>query len=51
VKPVVGGVEIGVRYLTRAHERFQLRATLYQAAVHLLGLRAVKAADAAETKG
>jgi small-conductance mechanosensitive channel len=48
VKPVVGGVEIGVRYLTRAHERFQLRATLYQAAVHLLGQKAVKAADAAQ---
>jgi hypothetical protein len=37
VKPVIGGVEIAVRYLTRAHERFQLRATLYQAAVDLLG--------------
>jgi small-conductance mechanosensitive channel len=51
VKPVVGGVEIGVRYLTRAHERFQLRATLYQAAVRLLGQKADKAADAAETRG
>jgi small-conductance mechanosensitive channel len=37
VKPVVGGVEIAVRYITRAHERFQLRAKLYQAAVDLLG--------------
>jgi small-conductance mechanosensitive channel len=36
VKPVVGGVEITVRYLTRAHERFQLRARLYQSAVDLL---------------
>ncbi|HLN48688.1 MAG TPA: mechanosensitive ion channel domain-containing protein [Steroidobacteraceae bacterium] len=36
VKPVVGGVEIAVRYLTRAHERFQLRARLYQSAVDLL---------------
>jgi len=47
VKPVVGGVEIAVRYITRAHERFQLRAALYQAAVHLLGQKAVKAAGAA----
>ena len=37
VKPVVGGVEIGVRYITRANERFQLRAQMYQAAVDLLG--------------
>jgi small-conductance mechanosensitive channel len=37
VKPVVGGVEIAIRYITRAHERFALRAKLYQAAVDLLG--------------
>jgi small-conductance mechanosensitive channel len=37
VKPVVGGVEIAVRYITRANERYQLRAKLYQAAVDLLG--------------
>jgi len=37
VKPVVGGVEIAIRYITRAHERFMLRAKLYQAAVDLLG--------------
>jgi small-conductance mechanosensitive channel len=36
VKPVIGGVEIAVRYITRANERFQLRAELYQAAVDLL---------------
>jgi small-conductance mechanosensitive channel len=51
VKPVVGGVEIAVRYLTRAHERFQLRTTLYQAAVHLLGQKAVKAAGVAQPAG
>jgi hypothetical protein len=39
VKPVVGGVEIGVRYITRANERFLLRAKLFQAAVDLLGER------------
>jgi small-conductance mechanosensitive channel len=37
VKPVVGGVEIAVRYIARANERYQLRAKLYQAAVELLG--------------
>ena len=37
VKPVVGGIEISVRYITRANERYQLRAELYQAAVELMG--------------
>ena len=37
LKPVIGGVEIAVRYVTRANERYQLRATLYRAAVDLLG--------------
>ena len=41
VKPVVGGVEIAVRYITRANERFLLRAKLYQAAVDLLGENSV----------
>jgi small-conductance mechanosensitive channel len=38
VKPVVGGTEISVRYITSAHQRSQLRAKLNQAAVDLLGL-------------
>jgi small-conductance mechanosensitive channel len=33
VKPVIGGVELVVRYITRANERYQLRAKLYQTAV------------------
>jgi small-conductance mechanosensitive channel len=37
VKPVVGGIEISVRYITRANERYQMRAKLNQAAVDLLG--------------
>src|SRR5712664_2545278 len=41
VKPVIGGVEIAVRYITRANERYLLRAKLYQAAVDLLGGKAV----------
>ena len=37
VKPIAGGIEIAVRYITRANERYQLRAKLNQAAVDLLG--------------
>ena len=40
VRPVVGGIEIAVRYITRANERYQLRAKLYEAAVELLGQKA-----------
>jgi small-conductance mechanosensitive channel len=40
VKPVVGGVEIGVRYITQAHERYQLRNKLNQIMVDLLGPKA-----------
>jgi small-conductance mechanosensitive channel len=43
LKPVVGGVEIAVRYITRANERFMLRAKLYQSAVDLLGKRSPSA--------
>lgn len=43
VKPVVGGVEISVRYITSANERHLLRAKLYQAAVDLLGKAAAPA--------
>jgi len=38
---VIGGVEIAVRYITRANERYLLRAKLNQAAVELLGQKAV----------
>lgn len=37
IRPVVGGIEIAVRYVVRASERYQLRAKLYEAAVSLLG--------------
>ena len=46
VKPVIGGVEIAVRYITRANERYQLRAKLYQAAVELLGGRSLSPSQA-----
>jgi small-conductance mechanosensitive channel len=37
VKPVIGGIELSVRYITRANERFQMRAKLNHIAVELLG--------------
>jgi small-conductance mechanosensitive channel len=37
IRPVIGGIEIVVRYVTKANERYQLRAKLYEAAVGLLG--------------
>jgi small-conductance mechanosensitive channel len=49
VKPVIGGVELAVRYITRANERYQLRAKLYQAAVDLLGQKAAPQITAPET--
>jgi small-conductance mechanosensitive channel len=51
VKPVAGGVEIAVRYITRANERYQLRAKLNQAAVDLLGQNAVLPASASSPAG
>jgi small-conductance mechanosensitive channel len=43
LKPVVGGIELSVRYITQASQRSQLRNKLNQAAVELLGKRGVKA--------
>jgi small-conductance mechanosensitive channel len=37
VKPVIGGTEISVRYITRANERSEMRAKLNHDAVDLLG--------------
>lgn len=37
LKPVVGGIEVAVRYITRASERFALRSKLNQGVVELLG--------------
>src|SRR5271165_2223816 len=37
VKPVVGGIEVAVRYITRANDRYALRAKLNKTAVELLG--------------
>ncbi|MBV9344672.1 MAG: mechanosensitive ion channel [Gammaproteobacteria bacterium] len=43
VRPAAGGVEIAVRYVARASERFALRARLYQSAVQLLSKSAAAA--------
>src|SRR5437016_7811377 len=43
VKPVVGGVEVAVRYVTKANERYRLRAELYQFAVEMLGGKRIPA--------
>ena len=39
LRPVLGGVELSVRYVTQANQRYQLRTKLNQAAVELLGRR------------
>jgi Mechanosensitive ion channel len=39
VRPAAGGVEIAVRYVTRASERYALRSRLYESAVRLLAQR------------
>jgi small-conductance mechanosensitive channel len=46
VRPAAGGVEIAVRYVTRASERLALRGRLYQSAVQLLVTPAAPAAHA-----
>jgi small-conductance mechanosensitive channel len=37
IRPAVGGVEVALRYVTRASERFSVRAKLYKSAVEILG--------------
>jgi small-conductance mechanosensitive channel len=37
IRPAVGGVEVALRYVTRASERFTVRAKLYKSAVGILG--------------
>jgi hypothetical protein len=37
LKPVVGGIEVAVRYITRASERYALKSKLNQGVVELLG--------------
>ena len=53
VRPTGGGIEVNVRYITRAYERHETRARLYQAVVELMhGQRdAVKALGTAAPAG
>jgi mechanosensitive ion channel-like protein len=46
LRPVLGGIELSVRYITQANQRSQLRTRLNQAAVELLGRRNVKSVPA-----
>ena len=39
VKPVAGGTQVALRYIARADNRYQTRASLYQSAVDLLANR------------
>jgi small-conductance mechanosensitive channel len=46
LRPMASGVEVHIRYITRAHERYATRARLYQALVDLLQRRGVEPAAA-----
>ena len=50
VKPVAGGIELGIRYITRANERYAIRAKLYQGAIEVLGGKAGPVAELPPTK-
>jgi hypothetical protein len=43
-------VQVDVRYITRAHERYQLRAKLNQSMVDLLGAKAPTAVPTVATE-
>jgi small-conductance mechanosensitive channel len=43
VRPVIGGIELAVRYITRASERYQLRAKLYHVAMDLISQKGLTA--------
>ncbi len=45
VRPTSSGVEVVVRYITRAHERYDMRARLYHALVNLLHKKHIEAAS------
>ena len=45
IRPAMGGVEVAVRYVTRASERFKLRTRLYQTAVQMLGRTPTRAPE------
>jgi hypothetical protein len=51
LKPTNIGVEISVRYITRAHQRYELRARLYREVVEMLRGRSVQEVAARVTAG
>ena len=46
LRPTTSGVEVHVRYITRAHERYAIRTRLYQEVVELLHSRQVQISPA-----
>ncbi len=42
IKPIVGGIELTVRYLTHMRERAERRSSLYRLAIELLGEKATQ---------
>ena len=40
LRPTAGGIELRIRYITRANERYAMRTRLYQAVVELLRKKA-----------
>lgn len=49
MRPTSGGVELSVRYVTRANERYQVRARLYHEAVEVLHKRMLQDAPSQST--
>jgi hypothetical protein len=45
LRPTTSGVELHVRYITRAHERYAMRTRLYQAIVELLHKKHIPAGE------
>ena len=51
MRPTPGGVELVIRYVVRAHQRYEVRAKLYQAIVDLLQQKNVQGATARLSQG
>jgi small-conductance mechanosensitive channel len=51
LQPTVSGFELRVRYVTRAHERYDMRARLNQAIVQLLRGHGIKEKESVPTAG
>jgi hypothetical protein len=49
LRPTAGGIEVHIRYITRANERYAMRTRLYQAVVELLRKKAPDASVETQT--